>query len=501
MNPEATALPVSDQTRFERALAWRGTIWLCALGLVLPCLLFVRRYPLPGQTRALHDLGGLSGFGTREYFGYIAGMVCLFASYLIAILHCRRHPVRAWRVPVVGAAVIAGCAMSFLYPVSAIDLFVYAVRSRLWTAYGENPIAVMPQIHPADPWLQYAGEWRGSVSPYGPLWNWIAAPGTWIGGDRIWVALAYQKALALASYLLIGLVALRIGEQRGHPVSAIVWLWNPLVLWEGVGNGHNDLVMLVPAVLAVWAWRTGKRRWVIPLLAAAFAIKYVALLLAPLASLALFRAARSFRAAVSIAVWSALGAAIVLAASLAPFFDLGAIRRSVQAQNAIMLTSPASMLANDFRDRADAAAIASHIRDGGTVLFIALAALQCLLTWRRPERWVRAGYEVLFAYLMVAAWTFRGWYVIWLLALAALLPLGFAAARAAVWSAGAMAAYVLYIWIWNWWGLDYFAVERIAVPLMFGPPLLLSAIELARMPIGRGHPPSSVPPVIGHPLG
>jgi hypothetical protein len=263
-------------------------------------------------------------------------------------------------------------------------------------------------------------------------------------------------------------------------------LLNPLVLWEGIGNGHNDLVMLVPVVLAIWAWQAGKRGLVLPLLAAAFAIKYVALLIVPLAAVALYRQARSRWGAAKLAIWSTVGAAVVLAAALAPFFDLGAIRRSVRAQDAIMLTSPASMIANGFRNRADAVQIGAHIRDVGSALFVALVLLQVALTWQRRHRWVRASFEVLFAYLMIAAWTFRGWYLIWLVALAALLPLGFATARAAVWTAGAMAAYVLYIWIWHWWSLDYFTVERISVPMMFGPPLFLSAVELARLAIGRG---------------
>lgn len=478
---------------FDRALAWRGTIWLCALGMIIPCLLFVRRYPLPGHTGKLHDLGGLSQFGTREYFGYIGGMTALFTCYAIGILVCRQHAMRDWQFPVLTASVVASATMAWLYPVNAIDLFIYAVRSRLWTVYGENPIAVIPQVHPADPWLTFAGEWSGSVSPYGPLWNWLAAPGTWLSGDHIWIALAYYKLLALGSYLLIGGIALRLGARHGHPESAIVWLWNPLVLWEGVGNGHNDLAMLVPVVIAIWAWHTRGRWLVLPLLAAAFAIKYVALLLVPLAAVALVRAARTRREAAKLVIWSALGVAVVLAVSLVPFFDLDAIRRSIRAQSAIMLTSPASMFANEFRERTNAAEIARHIRSGGLALFLALALLQWVLTWRRPDRWVRASYEVFFAYLMIAAWSFRGWYLIWLIALAALLPVGFAAARAAVWSAGAIAAYVLYIWIWNWLGLDYFTVERVAVPLMFGPPLLLSAIELARLPLGRGRTPAPPP--------
>jgi alpha-1,6-mannosyltransferase len=475
-------LTVDDDTptRIDRVFAWDGLIWLYGAGLFVPSVLFTRRYPLPGHTGVLHDLGGLSHFGVAEYLGYVAGMTAMFVSYVLALYHCRLRPSSAWRTPVILTAVASGVAMARMYPVSAIDIFIYAVRSRLWTAYGYNPIAVAPAIVPRDPWLHFAGEWRTSVSPYGPLWNWIAAPGTRLSGERLWFALAYYKSLAFVCFLAIGFVALHLSGQRDHPEAAVVWLWNPLVLWEGVGNGHNDLAMMLPVVLAIWAWEAKRPRLVIPLLVAAFAIKYVAILVIPLAALVLIRQARSAREAIDIATWSAIGSAVIVFASLAPFFDLHAIWSSLRAQDAIMLTSPAAMIADAFRNRPDAAEIPGQVRRVGTVLFVLIAVVQFALTWRTPARLVRAMYEVLFAYLLIAAWTFRPWYVIWLVALAALLPVAMPAARVVAWSAGALAAYALFIWVWHWWGADFSTIQNIAVPLMFGPAAVLTLYEPIR---------------------
>lgn len=463
--------------------------WVYALGMVVPAALFLRRYPLRGHTGRLSDLGILARYGAPEYVGYVIGVTTLFLSALLAFVHCQERPVERWRAPIWTGAVGAGSCFALLYPVSAIDLFIYAVRSRLWTAYGLNPIAVPPIARPADPWLPLAGEWRGTVSPYGPLWNLIAAPGTWVGGDRVWLVLAYYKLLALGSYLLIGWLAYRLGQERGHPESAVLWLWNPLVLWEGLGNGHNDLVMLVPVALAIWAWERGRLPLVLPLLAAAVAIKYVALLIVPIAAVALCRRAGSVSAALRLALWSAAGAAAVLSVALWPFYDLRAIGASVEAQNAIMLTSPASMIADAFRTRPDAAEIAQRVRRLLTGLFLMVAAIFWARTLRTPERWVRFAYEVLFAYLLLAAWTFRPWYLIWLVAFAAFLPAAGVAFRAFVWTAGAMAAYALYIWIWHWWRVDFYTIQNVSVPLMFAGPVVLTLLEIGRAIGGKLHAP------------
>ncbi len=76
--------------------------------------------------------------------------------------------------------------------------------------------------------------------------------------------------------------------------GALYYLWNPLVLWEGAGNGHDDVVMCLPVLLAFLAW---VRRWdraVIPLLVVAALIKYVTVLLLPIAAVALWRRAEGW---------------------------------------------------------------------------------------------------------------------------------------------------------------------------------------------------------------
>jgi hypothetical protein len=231
-----------------------------------------------------------------------------------------------------------------MYPVNAIDLFIYAVRSRVFTAHAANPQAVPPAAFPDDPLMAFASaEWADDLSPYGPLWTLVAAPATALAGDDLGPALALYKLLAVAAVLAGGwlvFAVVRAEAPARAPAAALAYLWNPLVLWEGAGNGHNDALLAVPLLLALLAWVRRDDVLVPAWLAVGGALKYVSLPLLPLAVIAVWRRGgpghgRARRLALGLASAAAVGML-----SLAPFFDPSATLRSALAQGSIALTSP-----------------------------------------------------------------------------------------------------------------------------------------------------------------
>jgi hypothetical protein len=374
--------------------------------------------------------------------------------------------------------------MAWMYPVNAIDIYIYSARSRLLTEYGANPMTTPPVNFSQDPYMRFASsEWGTHVSPYGPFWNLIAAPTTYLGGDKIVLALAGFKILAGVSALLCTLLIVQ-SVSAVRPADAasagIFFLWNPLILWEGVGNGHNDLVMLVPLLAALLAWTRRRDELVIPLLVLAATIKYVPVILIPLAALAIWSRTEGWRSRLRVIAWSTIGTLIVLAIAFFPFYDIGAVRDSIDEQGQIFLTSPAAvvlvLIGGRFGEETTKLWL-TRIGDG-----IVLVALlwQAVRVARVPARLPCATYEVLFVFLLIATWNFRGWYVIWLVGVAAMLPLGWPAARTVAWTAGAVLVYGLYIWIWYWWGTDFPTIQNVAVPFIMGPAVLLTVLEISR---------------------
>jgi hypothetical protein len=447
------------------------------LALALAC---ARRYPLPGNADRLADIGTLSNYAPAALLGYAGGMALLFALYLRGLRLCRRaEPTAAARVVfAVGAALAA--AFALMYPVNAIDLFIYAVRSRVFTAHAADPQAVPPAAFPDDPLMAFASaEWADDTSPYGPLWTLVAAPATALAGDDLGLALAAYKLLAVAAILAGGwliFAAVRAEAPARAPAAALAYLWNPLVLWEGAGNGHNDALLAVPLLLALLAW-TRRRDALVPAwLVVGAALKYATLPLLPLAAVALWRRGEPDRRR-PLALGLVL-AAVVGLLSLAPFFDPAATFRSALAQGSIALTSPAWLAVDALRGLLPAEAARGFVRLLTGALFLAGLALLGRAVWRRPERLPRASFELLALLLATISWNFRPWYLIWPLALAATLPSPWPLRRMIAWAAGALAAYAVLIWAVPLAGIDRQGVNVAAVLLMFGPVAVATLLEL-----------------------
>ncbi|MFN8524861.1 MAG: hypothetical protein U0821_17335 [Chloroflexota bacterium] len=159
----------------------------------------------------------------------------------------------------VGPGVLMGCLLGFqatlfLMPgLFTTDLFSYVAYGQIAGANRANPFIYPPAyfahervvgwIHPL---------WHFAPSIYGPAWVDVSAAVSeattaWSTVDQV---LAY-KLIVNVSHLL-GIAALAYAVQRLRPGAALasvyVWAWNPLVLFEFGGNGHNDAVMVALAL-------------------------------------------------------------------------------------------------------------------------------------------------------------------------------------------------------------------------------------------------------------
>lgn len=476
--------PQSVEQSDADAIQWRplALLTLLAIGMVAPAVYFALRYPLAEHVWELTDLGRLSNYTTSSFQIFVSGLLVWFALYIGGYLITRRCNQQIALVIILAAAAIAGLFLVAMYPVNATDMHMYAARSRLFTEYGFDPIAVTPNAVPNDEWRRLvSGEWASHTSPYGPLWTLIAAPITALAGDHLLRALLGFKLLALNAVLATGWLIAKgaAREPASRPAAAaLLFVWNPLVLWEGIGNGHNDTVVALFLVASVVAWRYQRLAWVIPILVAAVLLKYVALILLPLAAIAVGRQARANGSLRRTTVQTVILSTLVVIGGLAPFYDIGAIRESISTQGRIYATSPASLA---IKDLAQITTEPTAVRLVQAIGLLALCAVGLLWLWRvgrHPQRLPDAMFAVVFVFLLLATLNFRSWYLIWLVALAGLATSRWAAARVMAWTAGAMAAYPVLIWIWGWEGYTFQRVEQIVVLLMFGPPVVVSLLAL-----------------------
>jgi hypothetical protein len=180
-------------------------------------------------------------------------------------------------------AVLFALVLLWLLPITS-DMFGYLSRAHMLTDLGANPMQQAPVEIP-DPFLRsYPTAYDMRPTVYGPAWVLLSAVGT-LGTRDVPMGLLYLKGLAIVAYLGSAWLVERILLDL-RPALAVeglyLFAWNPLVLLMAIGDGHNDMVMMVLALLAIWL--LVRKRWApaFGVLALSVWIKYVSLILLPL---------------------------------------------------------------------------------------------------------------------------------------------------------------------------------------------------------------------------
>jgi hypothetical protein len=417
------------------------------------------RFPLLDlYTIPLQNLNHLKPAEWPKGLLVIGCIVFLFGGYLLGGYSLALGPGRRSAVLVVGFSLLFVVLLLLVQPVTSTDLYDYLFRGRMLAHYRANPFVALPNQFSNDPLLKYVA-WKHIVTAYGPLWervSWLTArlagqaPGAASQPtelELLRLLLAY-KGLAILGFLLVGAAiwaSLRSVAPHAQWLGLYLWLWNPLVRWEGVGNGHNDVWMALTIVLAVWAMnsRAGDKQsrgdqqdvsaplrpvslpaGLGALLALTFGglIKFATFFFGPVVLAAALRRQPSWRARWRlILIGGCVCLAFVLAAYV-PFWAGWTTMRNVSDRTALFT---ATWLA---AAQARLKLVVPEQRAGEIVAWASLVLLLVGMTWAAWRAW-RAPHDLARHLLWLVLWFllicnpwFQPWYVIWPLALAALQP-------------------------------------------------------------------------------
>lgn len=355
---------------------------------------------------------------------YLAVALASLALYALALLAARPPAGRVPRPLIFGFPLLFAAALLLMYPPTAVDLFHYHADARTLWLHGRNPLVVSP----AETDYLLSISWAEQPSPYGPLWSLLTAviaPLMLLGGYPLLEVLGL-KVLAAGSYFACSVLVYHLvarSRPSWAPFAVVLFAWNPFVLLRVVGNGHNDLVMMAFALLALLYAR--ERRWTpaLPLLAASVLVKYSSALLGP--PLLLYAWTHSEGSPVERARALAPGAALAAAlaiASYAPFWAGEATFATLLQQSRQMITSTPHLLFTLLDGQLAEDTASTVARNTMLLVFLAFAVP---LTWsarRGFDALVIASASLLLLYLVLAAGWFRPWYMLWPAALLALHP-------------------------------------------------------------------------------
>ncbi len=196
--------------------------------------------------------GSSASASLMAMWGYFGAMVLLFALYALALWWTARLPTStSWRrgLCLIGGFGVLFSTVAFFTPAApSHDPVAYAMSGRLMTVYHANPFFTTPGRYPHDPILA-PNEWPHSATAYGPLWSVLSvllAPV--VGADPLHADFVYRLvgyAAQIANLLLVAalLRRLAVGDARWHALGLLAYAWNPLILVE-VAAGHNDVLVL-----------------------------------------------------------------------------------------------------------------------------------------------------------------------------------------------------------------------------------------------------------------
>ncbi|MFN8457043.1 MAG: hypothetical protein U0401_20660 [Anaerolineae bacterium] len=411
---------------------------------------------------------------------------------------------------------VFGFTLVWLYPITANDLFRYVLRGRIWAVYGESPMLSPPNNFPNDPYIAFAGEFGEWVSGYGPLWEiLVQIPlrllGTvdMVSGSislKFIVLIAYAMCAVILGWFAIPEIKPKFTFSHTLPVSNLAasqtsaslialtfFAWNPLILIQVAGNGHNDMVFMALMVLGIAFWQ--RKWWAAATLALTLATlaKITGLLILPFFVIAVWRDEPLWRqrllkmtgiALIGLItsyivystlgplpllfqdVWNALDTRLNIVFKAAPLihtwwdslsawlgfapFDPNAppgLGSMLTVRRGFAIASGLRML---LREILPPNPVEPIPRNTASYIFIIFYLWIVIALWRRKLTFITASFLAFFSQLMLGA-TFRIWYPMWLIPLVALHLTPFTFWSTFLFSLTSELSIINYFVVWRWW--------------------------------------------------
>jgi hypothetical protein len=421
------SLHLSRLTLHITTYRWQSLLGLGGLSALVYGLCLVWPYNIFTLKLApLLHVGKLTRGQPLAQADYVLAFAAASGVYYLMWRVCRGSQPRSVWLVLIGIMVGLNALMLWLYPIGAADIFDNIVRGRITAVHGGNPFYDTPSEFKADLFFPYAA-WRNATSAYGPLWEMLAASLAWLmGTHKIGLVLAFKLAGLMFYGGCVWLIAQclqKLAPERAAQ-GVVLFALNPLVIYETAGNGHNDVALAFFVLLAVRLMVDRRFTWAALALTGGALIKFIPILLLPVALAAGVRPLPTWPARLRFWLFTALACAGLVVAAYAPFWRGEGDVLSLTRRAGLFTTSLPALaqvhLAN-LLGLTDSQLIVSRWALALTGVFVVVAAWR---VWHEPTAVIHALAQIITYYLLFTCLWFQPWYTIWPLALTALLPEG-----------------------------------------------------------------------------
>lgn len=143
-------------------------------------------------------------------------------------------------------SILIGSVLLLSYPFLSHDMFNYMFDARILTKYGMNPYSHKAAEFTRDPWLQFL-QWTHRSYPYGPVYLPLTLFVSLFTFGKFLLNFILFKSLSVVFYVAGTYI---LGKMKKE--WALFFATNPLILVEGIINGHNDLIAVSLGLFGVY---------------------------------------------------------------------------------------------------------------------------------------------------------------------------------------------------------------------------------------------------------
>lgn len=436
---------------------------------------FVRQFSLLQYYRGRIDMSQINGSSHTGFAQFLIVFSILFLLFTLAWWYVDHQNDHSTLWLILGFGGVFGLTMSFVYPVTAIDVLVYIADSASIVLYHGNPMITPPALVANDPIITQAGAWTYYPAPYGPLGLLIDAIPTIIFGRNLLATLLMMKFMFSAMLVVEAFLVYKILSHYAPKLAlagAIFLAWNPYAFFEYSSNAHNDIVMMLFVLLGCLALVNNHHVLAFVLLVASVLIKYAMLPVIPLFFLYSLVHQPTHKQRLTYAFWAIFWSVLLILVLYAPFWQGIHTLDPLFFRDTLYMSSFSTMLV----DISSGSVTRDHAKLIGQILFGVLYLYPLWLSTRDQTRLFKACFIATFLFLGLAVTNVEIWYAIWPAIFAILYLRKTTQIAIIVFIYTTELSVTLYYYIWGWFGLtdtNLALVNDLAYLMVFGPPILL----------------------------
>lgn len=190
------------------------------------------------------------GYNRRadSWLVYLIIILLLFIFHYLFVSRYKKLGIDPFKI-----ALIIGGILLFSYPFLSADFFSYIFYARITTLYLKTPYTNIPGDFYLDPWLRFT-QWTGHNSLYGPVFFAISLVPSFLGFAKLLPTFLLFKLVTVVFYLLGAWFFQKLNKKW-----AIIFVTSPLVIIEGLVNGHNDLIAVSLVIIGIYLMAKKKK--------------------------------------------------------------------------------------------------------------------------------------------------------------------------------------------------------------------------------------------------